>query len=145
MLVYGPSVLYFCNGFLPGSGSSLSQGRTKQAHRQFHLCRILTRRIPTWLWLMPSCKWPVPMHTRSPCGTSSTVNAPSQHPGRFNPPYTCKMCLQKSCACFIAPIGSSKRFFLRLSPWVASQRVPGANQAGDGQHPQLPQNAPPLP
>ena len=39
---------------------------------------------------MPSCKWPVPMHTRSPCGTSSTVNAPSQHPGRFNPPYTYK-------------------------------------------------------
>ena len=66
------------------------QGQTKPPHGQLHLCPILTRRIPTWLWLMPSCKWPVPMHTRSPCGTSSTVNAPSQHPGRFNPPYTYK-------------------------------------------------------
>ena len=46
---------------------------------------------------MPSCKWPVPMHTRSPCGTSSTVNAPSQHPGRFNPPYTYKHV--PGCAC----------------------------------------------
>ena len=34
------------------------------------------------------------MHTRFPCGTSSTVNAPSQHPGRFNPPYTCKHVLR---------------------------------------------------
>ena len=48
------------------------------------------------------------------------------------------MCLQEGCAYFIAPIGSLERFFLRLSPWDASQIVPGANQAGDGQHPQLP-------
>ena len=72
----------------------LVPGADKASARQFHLCRILTRRIPTWLWLMPSCKWPVPMHTRSPCGTSSTVNAPSQHPGRFNPPYTCQHVLR---------------------------------------------------
>ena len=48
------------------------------------------------------------------------------------------MCLQEGCACFIAPIGSLERFLLRLSPWDAPQLVPGANQAGDGQHPQLP-------
>ena len=57
------------------------------------------------------------MHTRSPCGTSSTVNAPSQHPGRFNPPYTCKHVLTEGL-CLLQrshrypKIGSAAAFYL---------------------------------
>ena len=122
----------FCYGFLPGSSLSLSQGWTKQGHGQLHLCPILTRRIPTWLWLMPSCKWPVPMHTRSPCGTSSTVNAPSQHPGRFNPPYTYKhvpgCAYRRVVPASTLPLVAKNKFCVRLSTWVVPRPVPRANR-----------------
>ena len=123
----------------------LVPGANKARARTASPLPILTRRIPTWLWLMPSCKWPVPMHTRSPCGTSSTVNAPSQHPGRFNPPYTCKHVLR--CAyrrvvpASTLPSVAKNRFCCSFLPGSSLGLSRGRTDHVQRQHPQLPRTS----
>ena len=144
MLIFGLSVLYDLRRLSTWIGSSLSQGQTKQSTDSFAAAH-LTRCILKWLWLMPSCKWPVPMHTRSPCGTSSTVNAPSQHPGRFNPPYTCKHVLR--CAyrrvvpASTLPLVAKNRFCCGFLPGLSLSLSRGQTGHAQQQHPQLPRTS----